>query len=207
MWQTYPDDFELLYYCRQHDDWAFEMMLRKYEAFSRKIVKECIDTNSGLNIFKDDFLIETWLMLVEAIALYREKDKCSFGTFYYKCAISKVKSLVRHHLREKNLSNINALSLDTIVGDDSEKGYVLQVASANSCSNPIYALEYKETCLRVKETLSNLKPQDKQVLGLYLDGYSYNNASRILGCDEKAIDNRLQKVKKAIKLCIYETDK
>lgn len=205
MWQTYPDDFELLYYCHQNDEWAIETMLKKYEAFSKKIVKECIDSNSILNMFRDDFMLETWVMLIDAIGLYRERNDCSFGTFYYKCALFKVKSLMRHHLRDNNLSNIHSVSLDVVAGDENERSFGMQLSSNYTCSNPKYALDYKEICLRVKETLSTLKPQDRKTLGLYMDGYSYDKASQILGCKEKAIDNRLQKVKRAIKASIYES--
>ena len=43
-----------------------------------------------------------------------------------------------------------------------------------------------------------LSELESRVLGLYLDGYSYQQIGEKLGCEAKTVDNALQRVKRKV---------
>lgn len=202
MWLFYPNDFELLYYCLQNDEWALRTLVRKYTPYSRKIVKESLNGYKVLEMFKDDFVLEALLAITDAIHCYRDQKECKFGTFFYQCALRRVKTLLRHHLRESNQINLYSISLDVFPTEDDNvfryKGKALE-----DWRSPNYCLDYKEASLRVQETIQRLSDTDKRVLDLYLLDYTYAEASQIIGKSVKNYDNRVQKIKKLIKKKVY----
>ncbi|MEG0077866.1 hypothetical protein [Anaerorhabdus sp.] len=203
MWLCYQNDFELLYYCMQKDEWALNALINKYTPYSRKIVKESLNGNLLLEMYRDDFVLEALVAITDSIHCFHIQNKCKFGTFVYYCAQRRVKTLLRHHLRMSDNHNLYSISLDTIRVDE-ENPFSTKVRSFEGCSNPVYYLEYKDASLRVREVIQNLSSLDKQVLDLYLVDCPYVKASKIIGQNEKNYDNRVQKVKKLIKASIYQ---
>lgn len=204
MWETLPNDYELLYYCRQMDEHALLFLLEKYEAFVRKITNDCISKNMYCEIYRDEFIAEAREAIYASIWTYRENKECTFGTYYYTCALRKVKTLMRHYLRESNIGNLYALSLDAIIKDDGDSTFIEQFGTENDCTNPTYWISYKEATLRVNETISSFTALDKKVFYLYLDEASYSDASKELAFSKKKYDNYVQKLKRAIKEKIFE---
>lgn len=204
MWSTMPGDYELLYYCRQMDEQALYFLIEKYEAYMVKIAADAVAKNTFCEIYRDEFVAEALEVIYNAIWNYRENKECSFGTYFYTCASRRVKTLMRHYLRESNAANLYALSLDAIIKDDCESTYLDHFGTENDCGNPIYHLDYKEAVMRVNEVLAGFSDVDKQVLYYYLDDVTYNEAAKNLQFSLKKYDNHIQKIKRNIKEKVYK---
>lgn len=198
------NDYELLYYCRQMDEKSLQYLLEKYEPFVLKITADEIAKNPYCEIYRDEFIAAATEVIYRAVWNYRDNQACSFGTYFYTCASRRVKTLMRHYLREANIGNLYALSLDAMVRDDSDSTYIEHFGTENDCGNPVYNLSYKEAVMRVNETLSSLNEIDQQVLTCYLDELPYSEAAERLNFSKKKYDNQVQKVKRNIKAKIYE---
>ena len=57
-----------------------------------------------------------------------------------------------------------------------------------------------ENVMRIEEIIdTDLSPLEKQVVDLFLTGMSYTEIARVLGRDEKSMDNALQRIKAKIR--------
>lgn len=204
MRNTSLNDYELLYYCRQMDEKALKYLIDKYQPFVLKITSDAISKNPYCEIYRDEFIAEAIEVIYRSIWNYRDNRECSFGTYFYTCASRRVKTLMRHYLREANMGNLYALSLDAMVRDDSDSTYLEHFGTENDQGNPVYSLSYKEAIMRVNETLSSLNELDQKVLACYLDEMSYCEAAKRLNFSKKKYDNLVQKVKRNIKGKIYD---
>lgn len=203
MWECYPNDFELIYYCMQNDEWALRVLIQKYTPYARKIVKESLNGYKALDMYREDFTAEALLAIIDSIYCYKDQKECKFGTFYYRCAMRRVRTLLRHHLRENNLPNLYSVSLDTIPTED-ESCYLDRIVAIEDNRNPEYYLNFKEKLLKVRETINNLSDLDKKVLDLYMEEVPYAEASELIGKSAKTYDNHVQKIKKLIKSTVYD---
>lgn len=197
------NDYELLYYSRQNDDFAMSELWEKYQPFAWKIVNDCINRNMYCEIYRDDLIQEAWISLVDALYFYRDTLNCAFSSFFYTCAYRKIKSILRHYLREANFGNIYGISLDAVVNEEGGNYLIDQIESNQYLMNPDYYFKYAENIKQAKKAIQGLAEIDRKTLGLYINNVSYNAAAKILNCTPKTYDNRIQKVKRVLKAKIY----
>lgn len=202
--QIASNDYELLYYSRQKDDFAINELWIKYQPFARKIVNDCVSKNIYCEIYRDDLIQEAWISLADATYFYRDTLNCAFSSFFYTCAYRKIKSILRHYLREANHGNIYGLSLDSVVNEEGGNYLIDQIESNQYLMNPHYYFRYIENIKQVKKAIEELTEVDKKTLSLYINNSSYSDAAKVLNCSSKTYDNRVQKVKRTLKAKIYE---
>ncbi len=198
------NDYELLYYYRLQEDYVLERLRQQYKPFAWKVVNVCLSTSAQCQGYREDLIDEAVLSLLDAIEAYRDSVACSFSSFYYVCALRKVKTILRHYLRESNYLNLYATSLDSLVKEEEGTYWSDLCKDPNILSDPAMSLRYYEGVKRVLKEVSQLNEEDRKTLSLYQQGYSYQEAAKILGCSTKTYDNRIQKVKRFIKQSIDE---
>lgn len=191
------NDYELIYLIRQKNEWAFNILKEKYTPL---IYKLAYQSRSKLPCVEIDELIqESIISLYEAITLYREDLNCSFGTFVYLIIDRKQKLLLRDSYRTIN-NEINYSSM-SIVNED-----IIEYRETDPKENPknICFENWKNNALyKSFDKLSNL---DKTIIILKLRGYSYNDISNFCKINNKAVDNRLQKIKKNLSKYIKRSE-
>lgn len=197
------NDYELLYYWSQREELVLLELRKRYLPFVYKIVNTCLSSAKQCAIYKEDLIEEALFSLLEAASAYRESQGCSFSSFFYTCAYRRVKTTLRHYLREANSVNLYAMSLDAPVREE-EGLYMVDYCSDSGMSDPAQILHYKEAFERVQEVLENLSDQEKKVWYVYQEDCSYQKAAQILGCSQKKYDNTIQKIKRLIKRRLEE---
>ena len=85
-------------------------------------------------------------------------------------------------------------------GDDREGANLAELLADRVELSPEERFLDKERVAYLERTIEEeLSEFEKQVLDLYITGMSYSQIARVLGRDEKATDNALQRLKAKIK--------
>lgn len=146
---------------------------------------------SGLDT--EDMFQEGLLGLLRAAQTYRPEKGASFQTYADVCISNRIITAYRAANNKKNGPLNDFVSLS---------GEELPEIEANECeSNPETALDSRESFRNMYRKLSEqLSALEKNVLQLYLSGYSYREISQKLSITEKAAANALQRSRNKLKI-------
>ena len=134
----------------------------------------------------EDVIQEGMLGLLKAIQYYN--GKASFKNFAFTCIRTNILNATSRCFSNKNLPLNNTVSI-------SETEYELKVSDENLEDNFIF----KETVENLfKKAEQNLSDFEKEVLKLFLEGFSYTEIGEKLNCSPKQCDNALQRVRKKL---------
>lgn len=155
-----------------------------------------------------DLIQEGSIGLVAAIRDYDKSRGGSFRSFAEICISRKVYSAIKTAVRKKHQPLNDYVSLDRNVyeniNDDSDTVLADNLVIPN-LDNPedliIEKESYDELTAQMNERLTTL---EKQVLELFLDGYSYAQIAESLSKTVKAVDNAIQRIKKKVKKLLRE---
>ena len=140
----------------------------------------------------DDLCQEGLLGLLDAVRNYREDGGASFRTYAGVCITNRIIMAYRWAAGRKNFPLNNFVPL-------SEEGASCGVFAGEE-ANPEKMLVEEEDLLLLKRFISRgLSKMERQVLMLYLGGYSYKEIADSLCITSKAADNALQRVRRKLK--------
>ncbi|MCI8520691.1 MAG: RNA polymerase sporulation sigma factor SigH [Clostridia bacterium] len=155
----------------------------------------------------DDIVQEGFIGLYKAVKDFDGKRFPVFKVFASICVKRRIITAVKAASRKKHLPLNSYVSLDKNTYDDDSDMTLLDVMAFNELQNPeaifidrenVDGMEYK-----INKALSKL---ELQVLVCYLDGMSYNEISKRLKKDVKAVDNALQRVKKKLETALCDSE-
>ena len=138
----------------------------------------------------DDFIQEGLIGLHYAILNYRPDGAASFSTYAITCIDNRLNSALRSAARKKNLPLSGYKSLS-----ESEE---FDDFSANSESPEDMAIIKEEFRLLIDKIEKSLSRFEKDVLNLYLEGYSYLSIAELLRTTPKSVDNALQRARRKL---------
>lgn len=137
----------------------------------------------------DDLFQEGMLGLISAVKSFDFSKEASFKTYAGICIGNKIASAMRKVSGKKQIPQSQFVSLQ----DD-------DLPLPEPRLNPEEMIIEKETAETIKAAFSKLlSPFEHDVLRHYLDGLSYEEISTLLGSNEKAVDNALQRVRRKLK--------
>ncbi len=138
----------------------------------------------------EDLIQEGFLGLLDAIREFREDRDASFATFAQVCIRNRLLSAVRSASREKHTPLNSSLSWER---DDVEPGLS---ASPPSPEELLIAQEdHAEGLKRLRRDLSDL---EREILGHYLDGLSYEEIAQATHRSAKSVDNAVQRIRRKL---------
>lgn len=183
------------------DDLALEFLINKYKS----IVKKKARTYFLIGADNDDIIQEGMIGLYKAIRDYKDDRQTSFKSFAELCITRQIISAVKASTRQKHVPLNSYISLDKPVFENEDKEYLMERVSSNNSINPEDLLIDKENVMRIEYELDKrLSDLEKEVLALYLDGYSYVRISEKLDKTVKSIDNTIQRIKKKLEQLLKE---
>lgn len=192
-------DEQLVKAAQSGDDSALETILSRYKNLVRAKAKPYFLAGAD----DDDIVQEGFIGLYKAVTDFDGERFPVFKVFASICVKRRIITAVKAASRKKHLPLNSYVSLDKNTYDDDSDTTLLDVIAFNELQNPeaifidrenVDGMEYK-----INKTLSKL---ELQVLVGYLDGMSYNEISKKLNKDVKAIDNALQRVKKKLETAL-----
>jgi RNA polymerase sporulation-specific sigma factor len=190
------DDGYLIALAKQGSAPAYDAIVRRYYGFVRlKASSYFLAGGDG-----EDLVQEGLVGLYKAVRDYRTDRESSFRNFAELCITRQIITAVKTASRNKHTPLNRYVSFSTTPAGASEPEPTLdEVLPGPTAHDPVNQAISSEELRALIACLSTvLSELESRVLGLYLDGYSYQQIGEHLGCEPKTVDNALQRVKRKV---------
>ena len=190
-------DGELIDRLRRGETQIMDYICDKYKNLVRSKAKSMFILGAD----NEDLIQEGMIGLFKAVRDYDVGRDASFSTFAELCVSRQMYTAVQASRRRKHFPLNSYVSLDSEACEDDKEGLNLAELLADKTElNPEEAFLDKERVAYLEKTIDEeLSDFEKQVLDLYRTGMSYSQIAKVLGRDEKATDNALQRLKAKIR--------
>ena len=198
-YEQYTDD-ELIDRIRRGETEITDYICDKYKNLVRSKAKSMFILGAD----NDDLIQEGMIGLFKAVRDYDMGRDASFHTFADLCISRQMYTAVQAAKRRKHLPLNTYISLDSKEAGPGEEERELpnlgEVLANRVEMNPEELFLDKERVAYLEKTIEEeLSDVERQVLDLYMTGMSYTEIAKVLGRDEKATDNALQRLKAKIR--------
>ncbi|MDL2220229.1 RNA polymerase sporulation sigma factor SigH [Eubacteriales bacterium OttesenSCG-928-N14] len=176
----------------QTDADALSFLLEKYKNLVRARARSYYLIGGD----REDLLQEGMVGLYKAVTAY-QRDMGGFAAFADLCVTRQLISAIKAASRQKHMPLNTSLSLQ--LSPDGEEGTLLSMLASEDYPNPedIVLLAEERQAMQAMIT-QQLSSYEKQVLGHYLSGESYEQIANTLGRTQKSIDNALSRIRKKL---------
>ncbi len=182
-------DEELCNMAQQNDAEAMQVLIERYKSTVASISRAYFLSGGDV----EDLIQEGMISVFKAIETFN--GNVEFKFYAYKCIKNAIFSAIKRYKSIKNTPLDNYISLSGINDNDVDKS----VFFANDEFSPEETLINKEAVSELKNKLfSVLTKQQKEVLTLYLQGFSYKQIAEKVNKNVKWVDNTIQRIKKKL---------
>lgn len=165
----------------------------------RNYVYKCAASFFVRGAEREDLVQEGMIGLYNAIRGYDPSASGSFSSFAAVCVRRQILSAVKASTRKKHMPLNTYVSLS----DTDSEGAAL-VKPENEPLSLVLDKEYfSKVSVKISERLSKL---ELKVLYCYLDGLSYSQIAKIIGKNEKSVDNAISRIKKKLLFLLCKDD-
>ena len=165
-----------------------EALTTLLEKYSEKIMQKSLTFKNLNGLESDDLYQEGMIGFVAAVYSFDEKLGVQFATYANTLAVRKMLSAVR---KANNKSNI---PLQYYVSIEDETNLL------SHSPTPEEIVIFNEELDLINDFIeNNLSKSEKKVFRLNVAGLSYSEIADILDCDEKFVDNALQRIRRKIR--------
>lgn len=194
---TNCSDDELIDRLRRGEAAIMDYICDKYKNLVRSKAKSMFILGGD----NEDLIQEGMIGLFKAVRDYDMGRDASFFTFAELCINRQMYTAVQAAQRKKHLPLNNYVSLEGVAGGmEGESGSLSNLFADKPQQNPEELFLDKERMAYLERAIvEELSEFEKQVFDLYMTGMSYSQIAKVLGRDEKATDNALQRLKSKIK--------
>ena len=136
----------------------------------------------------EDLLQEAMVGLLKAIREYDPARDATFRTFAEVCVKNRIRSAVTAASRDKHAPLNHSVSmeeqplLDSVRETDPEELFISR----------------EEEAERLDSLNQRLSPLERQILALYLHGFSYREIGEQVGRTDKSVDNAVQRIRRKV---------
>jgi RNA polymerase sporulation-specific sigma factor len=195
--QLQVDDGYLIALAKQGHADAYDRIVRRYYGFVRLKASSYFLAGGDA----DDLIQEGLVGLYKAVRDYRSDRESSFRNFAELCITRQIITAVKTATRNKHTPLNQYVSFSsTPSGTGGEAEPTLdEMLPGSPVHDPINQVISSEELRALVACISTaLSELESRVLALYLDGHSYDEVGRRIGCDCKTVDNALQRVKRKV---------
>ena len=191
-------DGELIDRLRRGEEPIMDYICDKYKNLVRSKAKSMFILGAD----NEDLIQEGMIGLFKAVRDFDSGRDASFHTFAELCISRQMYTAVQASKRQKHFPLNTYISLDS--GDsavDGQEGiHLTELLADRAEQSPEELFLDKERVAYLEEAIDReLSDFERQVLDLYMTGMSYTEIAKVLGRDEKATDNALQRLKAKIR--------
>ena len=201
-YETLSDE-DLLSLHRAGDARAEEALYARY----KQIVRSKARTYFLIGADREDIIQEGMIGLYKAVVDYQFDKNTSFRGFAELCITRQIISAIKAATRKKHIPLNTYISFNR-PAYESETGLTLiDVLSSTRISDPEEVLIGRENYAAVADSIEHsLSKLERDTLGLYLYGYSYQQIAEHLQVTTKSVDNAIQRVKKKLEARLKEME-
>lgn len=180
---------------RGGDDSAQDELFDRYKNFVRSKARSYFLIGAD----REDIIQEGMIGLYKAMRDFRSEKQNSFRGFAELCITRQMITAIKSATRQKHIPLNSYVSLNKPVYDEENDRMLIDMLVSADSNDPEQMLIGQEDYEQVRsEIFSSLSNFESTVLKLYLVDCSYQEIAQQLGCETKAIDNALQRVKRKI---------
>jgi len=196
-YEPYTDE-ELIDRLRRGEDTIMDYICDRYKNLVRSKAKSMFILGAD----SDDLIQQGMIGLFKAVRDYDMGRDASFFTFAELCVSRQMYTAVQAAKRQKHVPLNTYISLDAggTNQEDRDESTLAELIADRAELSPEEMVLDKERVAYLEKTIeTELSDFEKQVLDLYMTGMSYSQIAKVLGREEKATDNALQRLKAKIK--------
>ena len=176
---------------------AYDAIVRRYYGFVRLKASSYFLAGGD----SEDLVQEGLVGLYKAVRDYRTDRESSFRNFAELCITRQIITAVKTSTRNKHTPLNEYVSFSQTPAASGTDGdptldELLPGPTAHDPVNQAISSEELRALIACLSTV--LSELESRVLGLYLDGHSYQDIGVKLGCEAKTVDNALQRVKRKV---------
>lgn len=206
-YEEYSDE-ELIERLRDGEERIMEYLMDKYKNLVRSKAKSMYILGGDTQ----DLIQEGMIGLFKAIRDYDSGRDASFFTFAQLCVSRNIYSAVQKSGRKKHAplnfyTSIYGSETGRDADSSSESGFFegMELMAEGEASNPEEIVIGQENMeLLQKYIEEELSVFETQVLELHITGMGYVEIAKVLGRDEKATDNALQRIRTKLKRYMHK---
>ena len=189
-------DTYLVVQAKRGDSVAYDRIVRRYRSFVRLKASSYFLLGGE----SDDLIQEGLLGLYKAIRDFRPDRESSFRNFAELCVTRQMITAVKTASRNKHQPLNRSISFATSPTAPGEGESTLEeILPGSAVEDPASKVISTEELGSLVECLTTvLSELESEVLTCYLDGRSYEEIAERLACDNKTVDNALQRVKRKV---------
>ncbi|MGI8429582.1 MAG: RNA polymerase sporulation sigma factor SigH [Solirubrobacteraceae bacterium] len=195
--QLHVEDGFLVALAKQGQADAMDRIVQRYYRFVRLKASSYFLAGGDA----DDLIQEGLVGLYKAVRDYRTDRESSFRNFAELCITRQIITAVKTATRNKHtpLNQYVSFSSTPSGGAGESEPTLDEMLPGSSTHDPVNQVISSEELRALVACISTaLSELESRVLALYLDGRSYEEVGRRLGCDCKTVDNALQRVKRKV---------
>jgi RNA polymerase sporulation-specific sigma factor len=194
-------DEELIALLRDGDKPAEEALYERY----KQVVRSKARTYFLIGADREDIIQEGMIGLYKAVCDYQFDKKTSFRAFAELCITRQIITAIKSATRKKHMPLNTYVSLNRSVYEGESERPLIDVLSSAQISDPEDVLISHENYAAIAESIEHsLSKLEHDALGLYLQGYSYQQIADALKKSTKSVDNAIQRVKKKLEEYLRE---
>jgi len=192
----YVNDYEVLYRIEEKDDYAEDILYKKYyPAIKNTVIKYLpLVKNKGLEI--DDLIQEGYLGLSNAIRTYRDNQNVLFYSYACLCIERQISTCCRRASSRKQ-EILNNSYFDDYIFNNLANDF-----EYNSLDNIGDNISAYEDFIEYKSMFNFI---DGCVFELRYNGFSYREISELLDLSISTVDGKLSKVRKTLHSVVKKT--
>lgn len=191
------NDFEYGYMIYQKDEDAFAEVIRRYERLVQKKSIKCANVFESIGATYDEARQECLISLYESIFSYKEYLGVGLARYIEVCMDTRLLGYIRTLTKKSNVLSGTRYSLDYYVSEDN--AYYECTKDPSFRIDPEQMSYYYEAKELMDKVLNTMMSVEKEVYELRKIGYSYKEISEMFNLTEKDVDNKVQKVRRAIR--------
>ena len=151
-------------------------------------LKKAFNFKNLNGIEKEDLYQEGMMGFISAVYSFDESRNVQFSAFASTVAVRKMLSAVRKSNNKSNLPMKYFVSIED------------EVDLLSYSPSPEETVIYNEELDFINDFIeNNLSKSEKKVFKMYLLGLSYSEIAEILECNEKSVDNTLQRIRRKLR--------
>lgn len=155
---------------------------------------------------REDLVQEGMIGLYKAIRDYTPDHNAGFRSFAEMCIVRQLITAIKSATRKKHAPlNTYVSFYGSAYSEEEKERTLLDTMATVRTESPEDAFISKENMERILGSIEKLlTPLEKQVLDLFMDGYSYQQIAAMLGRGTKTVDNALQRIKRKLEKYLQE---
>ena len=199
-YETLADE-QLLLRLRGGDARAEDALYARY----KQIVRSKARTYFLIGADREDIIQEGMIGLYKAVMDYQFDKQSSFRSFAELCITRQIITAIKAATRKKHMPLNTYISFNRSVYEGESERPLIDVLTSTRITDPEEVLIGRENYATVADSIEHsLSKLERNALGYYLFGYSYQQIADVLRISTKSVDNAIQRVKKKLEARLQE---